>query len=174
MTITEALADIKTINDRIAKKRHHSTGYILRESRVVDPHASNGGSEAYVSQEWQAISDLELRIVALRGAIQRVNHATMLTVSNVTKSVADWLTWRREIYKPRIAYLEGVHSAIQRARDQWKPTRAANVPQGAEDAKLIVNVNEPALLAEIEQMQQMFNELDGKLSLINATTTVHV
>ena len=44
ITITEALAEIPTIEKRITKKQEFITNYLFRVSSTRDPHEKDGGS----------------------------------------------------------------------------------------------------------------------------------
>ena len=59
LTITEALAEIKTIEKRIDKKRQSLQPYIARMDGVKDPLEKSGGSAAFIKAERQAIGDLQ-------------------------------------------------------------------------------------------------------------------
>src|SRR5439155_22848829 len=96
-TITEALAEIKTIGKRLEKKRSAILQLIARDSRVKDPLEKEGGSVRYIQAERQSVKDLETRIVAIRTAIQKSNLSTPLALDGQSMSVAEWLTWRREV-----------------------------------------------------------------------------
>ena len=97
MKITEALAEIKTIAARTIKKREAIMRYFSRDSRFRDPLEADGGSKEFVKRERQAIKDLEERLVKIRSAIQAINLRTSLAVNGTTRTVSEWLNWRREI-----------------------------------------------------------------------------
>lgn len=65
-TITEALAELKTINARLETRRQNVGQYLMRDARLKDPLETDGGSVEYVTRERQAIKDLEERIVQIR------------------------------------------------------------------------------------------------------------
>lgn len=175
-TITEALAELKTLTSRIAKKREHSSHYILRDNRAVDPLISEGGSEAFVDREWQAVRDLESRFIAIRRAIAEANLKTSITIGDFTLCITDWLTWRRDIAPARVAYLRNIHASIQRARKEAQNlvNKTENNPPGMLPPALLININEASLMKTMETVDQTLSELDGKLSLINATTTIDI
>ncbi len=176
MTITEALAELKTLTARIMKKREHSSHYILRDSRAVDPLNADGGSIAFVEREWQAIKDLETRFVSIRRAISQVNLQTTLSLGNSSLCITDWLTWRRDIAPAKLSYYKNVHASIQRARKEAQNliNKTENNPPNMLAPSLLVNINESGLMTTIEEMEKMLSDLDGKLSLINATTTIDI
>ena len=86
-TITEALAEIKTIGKRLEKKRESVKAYLARDSRVKDPLEKEGGSTEYVRKERQAISDLEKRVVTIRTAIAKSNLGTAVTIQGMSMTV---------------------------------------------------------------------------------------
>src|SRR6266436_4435076 len=95
ITITEALAEIKTIAARAQKKRDGVAKYIVRDSRIRDPFQSEGGSEKWIQQERQGLMDLAVRHIKIRTAIQNANLVNPMAVQGKTQSVSEWLTWRR-------------------------------------------------------------------------------
>jgi len=97
ITITEALAEIPTIEKRIEKKEEFILNYLYRQSSVRDPHEKDGGSNVLITREKQAIADLQLRLIKIRSAIQKANSENSITIGAQTKTITDWLTWRREI-----------------------------------------------------------------------------
>jgi hypothetical protein len=61
ITITEALADVKTIDKRIEKKKYFVQSYLVRQERLKDPLEKDGGATKVIHQERQAIQDLQER-----------------------------------------------------------------------------------------------------------------
>jgi hypothetical protein len=182
LTITEALAEIKTIGKRLEKKRTAVLQNLGRDARAKDPLAAEGGSVAYVAQERQGIADLEKRVVALRVAITKANLATTLTINDVTHSITEWLTWKRDVHAGAAQFLTNLNGtvlAIRQKAQKAGATRIVTAPEAADESKLgdgdvIINLNEKELLEQQERLEQVFGELDGKLSLLNATTVVDV
>lgn len=176
VTITEALAEIKTINARLVKKREGVGQYLVRDSRLKDPMEQDGGTQEYIRKEDQAIKSLEERIVTIRCAIQAKNLEVKLQVGEIVRPVAAWLNWRREVSDGRKVYLNRMASTIENARRQvLKEGRTLTEDQNKATATdVIVNISEKELRNELEHMEQILGELDGKLSLLNATTTIEV
>lgn len=177
MTITEALAEIKTVNKRIASKREFIGLYLTRSEQMKDPLDKDGGSYSSVAQAFQAIDDLEIRLVSLRRAIAKANDGTEVTIEGVTKSVADWLVWRREIAGAKDHFLFSVASRINQARSVAnRPVTTWNKPTGETEKTpdIVVNLDEKRLAADREQMQNILGQLDGQLSLINATKQIDI
>src|SRR3954452_7996422 len=97
ITITEALAELKTIDKRIEKKREFVLAYLLRQEMFKDPLEKDGGSVSAIRREMQAIGDLEERRITLRRAVQQANERNSVVVGKQVRTIADWLVWRREV-----------------------------------------------------------------------------
>lgn len=176
-TITEALAELKVIDKRVETKRQSITQYVIRQEMVKDPLEKDGGSVTFIERERQSIDDLENRKVAIRRAIQGANVATDLAVNGTTRSIADWLVWRRDVSPRSLAFMKSMVSSINQIRqDQLK--KGVNVVASDSAAKqptdIIVNLNEQQLAKQIEEHEATLGTLDGLLSLKNATTTIEV
>jgi hypothetical protein len=178
MTITEALAELKTINKRLQTKRQNTMNYVARDIRAKDPLEREGGSVAFLIRERQGIADLEKRIVAIRTAIQHSNLETRASIGGHDMSVAEWLTWRREVSTSSREYLSLLIANIKGLRDKMQKEGRMLVSAQAEasggPADVVVHLNEKELLEELEVFDVVLGELDGRLSLLNATTTIEL
>lgn len=181
LTVTEALAELKTLDKRISKKREYVKAYVFRQDGLRDPHEKNGGSMEVIGRETQAISDLEKRIVAIRTAIQKTNQTTPLTVCGQTKTIAEWLTWRKEVAPGVQNHIQNLRQVVLNARTTAQRQGAGVVSASAvvnnTDSKptdLIINVDEAGLAKEAEMMEEILGTLDGQLSLKNATIDIGV
>ena len=175
ITITEALADIKTTAKRIEKKREFIVGFLARPDGVKDPLEKDGGSPEAIKREEQAIGDLESRIVALRRGIGLANDRTTVEVVGVSRTISDWLTWRRDVAPKRKEFLVRVATTIRNLRSQATKQGFATLQPGqtaTQPNDMVVNVSENDLGKEIERIEQILGDLDGKLSLHNATVMI--
>lgn len=179
MTITEALAEIKTIGKRITKKRDSIGGYVARQDNLKDPLSNDGGSVVFIERERQAIRDLEGRIVQLRAQIAAANARTMVTVEGESRSVADWLTYRREVAPGQQQFLNSLRAGLDQLRKQVAAkgfgvvSATATVNTGeVKPTDVWVNISEKELTEEIEHLETVLGGLDGQLSLTNATTSI--
>lgn len=177
-TITEALAEIKTINARLATKRQAMLGYLAHQEGVKDPlEKEDGGSVGHIARERQACGDLEERIVKLRAGIRLANDTTYVTVEGKMRTISDWLTWRREVAQGQKAHLVNIRNTIQGIRAQAHKGQAQVVPiggQATEPRDFHIHVDEALLNKQIEEIDAILNTLDGQLSVKNATTTITV
>lgn len=177
LTISEALAEVKTIDARLAKKQQFIGEHLFRQDRMRDPLEKDGGARAVIAQERQSMADLQERKLALRRAIGVANTETQVTVGGVMRSIADWLVWRREVAPTKKQILDGLASGIKQARQQAQQKGLAVVSTSdvaTSPNDLIINVDERALAAEIEGLEEVLGKLDGQLSLKNATTVVEI
>lgn len=175
MTITEALAEIKTISKRIEKKRDFIKAHGLRQGHLRDPFEKEGGSYQVVDRERQAVRDLEERKVALRRGIAAANTATVVEIHGQSRTVADWLTWRRDVAPGQQRFLAEINNGFAQARRSAAQQNIAIVngePQTAQEVTF--NIGEKALAEEIETLEAILGELDGLLSLKNATVAVTI
>ena len=170
MTITEALAELKVLKKRLETKRAFYLQNVVRDDRLKDPLEGNGGTKTVLTQELQAIKDIEARMVSLRTAIAKANSATQVQVSGDAKSIADWLIWRRDIAPGIQQFLASVQQKIdQGKRTEMFPNRTDGQPM-----KWAFGVDEKVLVSSIEQFETILGTLDGQLSLKNATTSIEV
>lgn len=177
LMITEALAEIKTVQKRIEKKREFVGGFLGRQDGVRDPLEKDGGSVEAIKRERQAIADLESRIVALRRGIQTANEMTTVTVNGATRSIADWLVWRRDVAPGQKKFLGSLRASLTSIRDQAKKQGVSIVSATASTAAekptdFIINISEQELADETEALEDTLGQLDGQLSLKNATIAI--
>jgi hypothetical protein len=172
MTITEALAEIKTILKRLESKREFVRTYQFRVDSLKDPLEKDGGSAKAVAEANQAISDLELRIVQLRMAIQHANEHNHITVEGVEKPISDWLVWRREIAPGQERFVNDLAQRLLAARQAVTGQKYKWGNEQKQDDKpvdIVVNIDEAKLSADKEKIKNILGTLDGQLSLKNAT-----
>jgi hypothetical protein len=177
LTITECLAELKTLAKRIEKKREAVATFIARQDGIKDPLAKDGGSLLVNQRELQAIFDLETRIVALRRGIAHANDTTPIMIRDVEMSISEWLTWRREIAPGRQKFLETLRKTIIAYRTKAAQVGAKTLAAGEESTQpndIVVNIDEAGLVRDSEVLEDILGQLDGQLSLRNATTIVDV
>lgn len=176
ITITEALAEIKTLKARIAKKREAVKRYLVRDAMLKDPLVEQGGGAEYIKKERQSIGDMETRIVTIRSQIQTANTKNVLAINGRTMTVGQWLNWRREVAPEAKGWLTVMVSHVESIRNQARSknkTLTSNADTN-DPNEVIVNLDEKALADESEMMEKTLGDLDGKLSLFNATQKISI
>ena len=174
ITITEALAEVPTIQKRVAKKHQVVMDYLFRPSAIRDPLLKEGGSAEYIKREMQGIVDLEMRLVSIRRAIAAANAANTITIDGVEQSIQDWLTWRREIAAQSQSRLSAMATALRNLRTKAQQAGGKVVPDGTSENfnDYLVNVDEAQMSKDIERLETVLGALDGQLSLKNATIKI--
>lgn len=177
MTITEALAELKTLVKRIQKKREFVGQYLGRSDGMRDPLAQDGGSVSALAAARQSIDDLTTRLILIRTSIQKINQVTPITIEGVTRTIAEWLTWRKEVAPGESQFYATLLNGIRNARQQaLQKGQQLVMPGGtaSQPADIIINIDESALAKEAEKLETILGALDGQLSLKNATVTIDV
>lgn len=179
--ITEALAELRTLGKRIEAKQAFIRGHISRKENREDPLKTDGGSVEVIRRERQAVADLMQRIVKLRIAIQEANSGMTVTIGGSSKTIAEWIVWKREVAPLQSALIDDLIQGVRQARAEV--ARSGGLVQSPDNSKelkelrptdVVINVSELALVKEMEEHSIVLSELDGKLSLINATTPVKI
>ena len=175
LTITEALAELKTIQKRIEKKRDFILDNIGRPEYMKDPFVETGGAQETLSREFQSIKDLEQRTVLIRSSVLSKNLSTDLEVCGQVRPIQDWLTWRKEVSGGCKSFLSRIVKRITEGRQEAaKRGSAVSESGGTSPNDLVLHVSEVPTREELEKIEEILGELDGKLSLINARTMVDV
>ena len=175
MTITEALAELKTIGSRINKRNQTVLQYLYWDAKLRDPMEKEGGVIEFVSRERQAVQDLEERMVKIRVAIQRANLDTVLELDGHKRSVSEWLVWRREVAGGQQNTLRSMSQRINQVRQQAvQQNRSLTETRDASPEEIIVTVSERDLAADMDGLEEVLGVLDGRLSLLNATVTIEI
>ena len=172
ITITEALAEVPTIGKRIAKKQQFVQDFLARQAIVRDPHEKEGGSVELIRRELQGIADLEQRLIDIRSGIARSNAVTKITIGDTTRTVTDWLTWRREIAEGQRSRMNNMAGALRQLRAKAQQTNGKVGENVDGPTDWVININERQLADQIEALETTLGSLDGQLSLRNATTTI--
>ena len=174
-TITEGLAELKMIKAKLEKKTFFILNYAGRQEGAKDPLEKQGGSAAAIAAEMQSVRDLQERFVSIRSEIAAANTATNVTVGTVTRSVADWLVWRRDVSPMVKNFQKALQDKVGQIRAEarqrnWNVVKAGD--PAAQLTDVIISLDEMALAQDVEKTQEILDTLDGKLSLHNATVLI--
>lgn len=177
LTITEALAELKLIESKSKKKQEFVLQYVARNEAIRDPLDKDGGSRQVLAQEMQAVHDLGERRIRIRRAISAANDATSVKIGESTRSITDWLIWRREVAPGIKTHLAQIMTGIEGLRKQAQAR--GNTVVTSQDAAMkqndvVVNVDERDIHRRLETIQEALDTLDGQLSLKNATVFVEI
>lgn len=176
LTITESLAELKLIKAKVDKKETFIVNYLARQDAIKDPLEKQGGSVNAIKSERQAINDLLNRFILIRTKIAEANAKTSLCINGDTKSVAEWIVWRRDVAPIITGIQEHMANCIVniRSRATREGSRLVKDGEAEKPSDIIVNVDEVELSEWQEKTMDTLGVLDGKLSLHNATVTIEV
>lgn len=175
-TITEALAEVKLIEKKLIKKRELVLANLTRFAHMKDPMEADGGTAAFVEREHQAMRDLQTRLEKIRCSIADANLKTEVTVGETTKSMFEWLTWKREVAPGYLNFLKQAHLSTKSAIDNQnsRPGVVTDSEGKQKLAELILNVNYLDYIRQAEKANDLLEQLDGQLSLKNATVLINI
>ena len=175
-TITEALSELKLIKDKVAKKEKTVLDNLVSVTHMEDPFKEQGGTAAFLKTEMQAIEDLRHRFVTIRSAIAKANENITLTIGDQSKTISQWLVWKREISKEHVLFYQNIYMRTKTAMDNAsaKPQAYKDDNGDAQFVKVKANVDQQASLKRAEEITDALQKLDGLLSLKNATTIIEV
>ncbi len=176
MTITEALSEIKLITSKVEKKRAFVKSNLIRAAHMTDPLEKDGGSTKVLTQELQSVKDLEIRLEKVRYAIAKANIENQITLGETTKSIFEWITWKREISAASLNMTNGIHTLIKSELDKIskQPAVYLDQDQKTQIVRIIPNLDYNEFVKKAEVISDMIEQLDGKLSLKNATIVISI
>lgn len=175
ITITEALAEVKLIDHKMEKKHRFVLNHLVRSVQRIDPLEDKGGSVKVIKQEMQAIGDLSERLVSIRRAISQANQENTIEVNGRSRTIADWLTWRRDVYPREAAHFNNLAKKIVNERQSLGSMhQRLQAAQEITGEDMIVHLDEKDLIDQIEALEETNDRLDGLLSLKNAQILVRV
>jgi hypothetical protein len=182
LLITSALAEIKILKDRIKKKNAIIlTPFVMfRSSAIIDPFGRDGGSEKVIASARKSVEQMEKNIVQIRTAIQKKNLESVVTSGKYTMTIAEWLIWRRDIYTDKSVALQQILARVNADRTKFANELAQVANSNSTEAQTkkaqteVVNINQKALMEEIEDLEAAFGDIDQRLSIFNATTFIDI
>ena len=100
-------------------------------------------------------------------------------------TVQEWLNFRREVSAQRQMFLASINQSVKQIRDKvsreggrvnFAAAAAVSIAGDAEKKpiEILLHLDEKSLLEEQEGLEKTLGDLDGKLSLLNATTVIEV
>jgi seryl-tRNA synthetase len=130
----------------------------------------------YLRSEIQSIEDLRKKWVKIRSAIAKANTDNTITIGSTTKSINEWLNWKREVAQEESKFAVSVHVRIKNAMDEsvQKPQVVKDDSGQVKICKLLANLEYPEFLKKSQEVDEILETLDGKLSLKNATIMVEI
>lgn len=176
ITITEALSELNLIKKKIEKKKPDVLNNLVRFDHMADPFANVGGSKEYIGSQLQAIDDLRKRFVKIRSAIAQANTVNTIKIGRHEMTINEWLNWKREQSKDEKEFHESIAKTLKVHIDNaaQRPSVFKDDQGNTKLANMIPNVEYSERLKAVEEISDMIENLDGQLSLKNATITIEI
>jgi hypothetical protein len=175
LTITEALSELNLIKKKSEKKKAVVMGLLVKAKNLPDPFPEQGSKE-YIRSEVQAMDDLNARFIRIKGAIAKANIDNKIKVNDQEKTIHDWLIWKRDISKNEMSFSTEVYRTVKNHFDALQ--KQPQVYKGEDGSPKLVEyesmVDQGTFLKKSENLQEIFEKLDGQLSLKNATIVLDV
>jgi hypothetical protein len=174
MKIIEGMKEIKRLQEKAADLRVK----VARHSADLDFETPTYTNQRKQLEEWiQSHRDTIQRIAALRLAVQTVNLRTQVAIElagkQVTKSIAEWIHWRRDLAK---ANLE-LYAQLQDRNAQGQPLREGQMQQSG-GTVINVKIRRYYDPAQRDKMMALYKSepsiIDGHLEVVNATTDLGI
>ena len=203
MTIHEALAELKTLDNRIEDKIL-STNFIIA-NKVSNKKINGKNIEEYIQKTneiYQSINDLLKYRFALRNAVSQSNAATKITIGGVEYTVSQAIEMRKTgimlkqsllqtLQSQRDSTFDSIEKNNQRVEalaDEYIKNVFANMDKGSPDTLSVrqayVDNNKYDIVSMSnfdERFSALFNEIqsftsqvDSTISVSNALTTVTI
>lgn len=174
LTITEALSEVNLIKKKVGAKQQKVLGALVRPAHTKDLYESDGGSKKMIESEAQAINDLNRRLAKIRSAISDANLSNEITLGEDTRTIHDWLTWKREIVNSQIHFTKSVHTTVKNMMDKIAKEPQVYVNEEGKQSlvQAVPNVDMAYWVRQEEILNEKLEQLDGKLSLKNATINI--
>lgn len=171
ITITEALGELKLISKQIQSNLDNALKYVCRPSNMLDPLATKGGSQNFVTSKAMSTDSLLKNQLKLRSAINEANRNTNMEICGVTRNVSEWLSWRREIAPTEQLFYQKL---VEKAANERVQLGRQKVAEGSDPINLVVHFDEIAMSKKLDELTTILGTIDQKLSIHNATTEVTV
>lgn len=160
LSITRALAEIALQKEQIVREINFVKEHVSLPANRIDPLANDGGSQKVLQSKMQSIRDKADYVGRLRRAIAHSNAETTVEVDYITKTVEEWLIWKRDIYPLLLQATSSVSTTLTRSQLSKEE---------------VINFLSPDEAFEnLRELQNIYNRLDAALSESNAVTKVNV
>lgn len=164
--------DVMRKIDDLKKKIQTHASYSSIERPVYqvengDP-SDQSAQTAQIKKWTQSCADMVKLLADIRLRIQYTNLITPVTIEvggkNVTKSIADWIHWRRD-------FSSVMYSVASSLTDKSIREGVITTSQGERQEVHIVRCYSPAQRdADMEEYRNMRYKIDSTLEIVNATT----
>ena len=163
MKLIEAMKELKLIVAKISRNREETIKYSSGLSNEKPVFETEKAQSEYVARLIQSTEDLVKRYLDLKSAIEYTNLKTKVTIHGETRSISEWLVYKRNLAGIR-------HHAYQAANDSVALGRKSKDAAALKDVQIVRYYDEAVMNAKLRNLIEILGSLDGTLEVINATT----
>lgn len=176
ITITEGLAEITLIEKKLERKRTFVLANLTRAKHIPDPFEKDGGAAKALAAELQSYNDLQNRLIQIRKAVAEANLANSVTLNDETRTISEWLTWKREVASTAKDFASAIARELKSKMDQAQSNPGAYKDEtgAVKLVEYVFNAEYPEVVKKSELLHDTYEKLDGLLSLKNATIFIEI
>lgn len=163
MKIVEGLKRLKVLEKRIAGNAQDITKYSSVLSTEKPAFETEERQKEEVKRLIQASEDLANEYLKLKSQIERTNLQVVATINNKTHTLSEFLIIKRKLAK----MMQGIYQALNThtAENRMHTTRFS--PD--QKVSVVQLYNESDRNMKLREWQEMYEAIDSRLEVINAT-----
>lgn len=166
MKLIEAMKRLKVIEKRIADNNKQVSSYCTILSTERPAFETEEAQKKEVKSLLQSSEDLIKEYLTLKRKIEKTNLVTEVTMNGTVYTIADLLVIKRKL----AAIGQSVYTSLS---DSGANSRRGYAGGGATDKVQVVRLyDEKERNTKLLEWQNLYNEIDSRLEVINATTDV--
>lgn len=163
MKIVEALKELKLIEKRMAKNTQYINKYACILSTERPHFETEDAQRNEIHSLIQANNDLMARYLELKKMIEKTNLEVKVKIGDDVFALSDLLVIKRKMAKLMI----GTYNALN---DREAITKMQYARNTGEKAHIIRMFSESAKNNKLRYWDDLYNDIDSRLEIINATT----
>jgi hypothetical protein len=165
MKIIEALKKLKVIEKRMEKNRTQITQYASMVSIERPVFNTEENQKKEVASLIQSNNDLLKEYLELKGKVEKTNFTFKVEMGGIQYSISDLLIIKRKLAKVMMATYEALNNSAGQSR-----LRNVSIGAGERSPQVVLFYDEKDKIAGLDRWQDLYNNIDSRLEVINATT----
>lgn len=170
MKLIEALKELPLIEKKVARNVEKLREYAsaVDNGKVDLKFSTEALQRKEIESLLQSSNDLANRADKLRRAIALTNANTNVTIKGETRTILEWISFRRNTFQLRL-------SALQALSDTASTQQMRNTPvDPAVGIRVVRFYDEKNKNEKIEDLHNLYDAVDSTLEIVNATTDIVV
>jgi len=167
MKIVEALKKLNVIEKRIKDNATDITKYCSVLSSEKPAFGTEEAQKVEVKKLIQASEDLATEYLKLKKTIEKTNLAVTATVGGQSYSLSELLTIKRKL----AVLMQAVYKSLNTSTAEQR-LMSQRMHQTAEKTQVVQLYDESTRNQNLRRWQELYEEIDSRLEVINATEDV--